>query len=222
MKHNPVSNGFARMMLLMLLFAVTMGSTTSCKSKKRLAREQAAKEYAMKVEQAKKDLNAILNNETNWTLDQKQQRLDTIKSWQLEDEEVKRLISLVEKKIDAERQESLRKAEEERLRKEEEERRKQTTGKYTVLENHFMSIAGAPSIPLANERIAQALQMFASPDVPVLIIISQTGGFNDYDRPTTIRRYLDWLKDQKVSPNRVEQAKYDNNGKITELELIKR
>lgn len=222
MKHNPVSNGFARMMLLMLLFAVTMGSTTSCKSKKRLAREQAAKEYAMKVEQAKKDLNAILNNETNWTLDQKQQRLDTIKSWQLEDEEVKRLIGLVEKKLDSERQEGLRKAEEERLRKEEEERRKQITGKYTVLENHFMSIAGAPSIPLANERIAQALQMFASPDVPVLIIISQTGGFNDYDRPTTIRRYLDWLKDQKVSPNRVEQAKYDNNGKITELELIKR
>lgn len=209
-------------MLLMLLFAVTMGSTTSCKSKKRLAREQAAKEYAMKVEQAKKDLNAILNNETNWTLDQKQQRLDTIKSWQLEDEEVKRLIGLVEKKLDSERQEGLRKAEEERLRKEEEERRKQITGKYTVLENHFMSIAGAPSIPLANERIAQALQMFASPDVPVLIIISQTGGFNDYDRPTTIRRYLDWLKDQKVSPNRVEQAKYDNNGKITELELIKR
>lgn len=222
MKHNPVSNGFARMMLLMLLFAVTMGSTTSCKSKKRLAREQAAKEYAMKVEQAKKDLNAILNNETNWTLDQKQQRLDTIKSWQLEDEEVKRLIGLVEKKLDSERQEGLRKAEEERLRKEEEERRKQITGKYTVLENHFMSIAGAPSIPLANERIAQALQMFASPDVPVLIIISQTGGFNDYDRPTTIRRYLDWLKDQKLSPNRVEQAKYDNNGKITELELIKR
>lgn len=222
MKHNPVSNGFARMMLLMLLFAVTMGSTTSCKSKKRLAREQAAKEYAMKVEQAKKDLNAILNNETNWTLDQKQQRLDTIKSWQLEDEEVKRLIGLVEKKLDSERQEGLRKAEEERLRKEEEERRKQITGKYTVLENHFMSIAGAPSIPLANERIAQALQMFASPDVPVLIIISQTGGFNDYDRPTTIRRYLDWVKDQKISPNRVEQAKYDNNGKITELELIKR
>lgn len=222
MKNNPVYNGLARMMLFVLLIAVTMGSTTSCKSKKRLAREQAAKEYAMKVEQAKKDLNAILNNETNWTLDQKQQRLDTIKSWQLEDEEVKRLIGLVEQKLTAERSEALRKAEEERLRKEEEERRKQKTGNYTVLENHFMAIAGAPSIPLANERISQALQLFASPDVPVLIIISQAGGFNDYDKPTTIRRYLDWLKDQKVSPNRVEQAKYDNNGKITELELIKR
>lgn len=212
------------MTLLLLLFAVTLGSTTSCKSKKRLAREQAAKEYAMKVEQAKKDLNAILNNETNWTLDQKQQRVDTIKSWQLEDEEVKRLIGLVEQKLAAERAESLRKAEEERLRKEEEEEkgRKQNTGKYSVLENHFMSIAGAPSISVANERIAQALQLFASPDVPVLIIISQAGGFNDYDRPTTIRRYLDWLKDQKVSPNRVEQAKYDSNGRITELELIKR
>lgn len=218
----PVSNGFARMLLLLLLFAATLGSTTSCKSKKRLAREQAAKEYAMKVEQAKKDLNAILNNETSWTLDQKQQRLDTIKSWQLEDEEVKRLIGLVEQKLAAERSEALRKAEEERLRNEEEERRRQATNKYGLIENHFTSIAGAPSISVANERIAQALQLFASPDVPVLIIISQAGGFNDYDRPTTIRRYLDWLKDQKVSPNRVEQAKYDNNGKITELELIKR
>ncbi len=218
----PVSNGFVRITLLLLLFAATLGSTTSCKSKKRLAREQAAKEYAMKVEQAKKDLNAILNNETSWTLEQKQQRLDTIKSWQLEDEEVKRLIGLVEQKLAAERSEMLRKAEEERLRKEEEERRRQSTNKYSVLENHFLSIAGAPGISAANERIAQAMQLFASPDVPVLIIISQAGGFNDYDRPTTIRRYLDWLKDQKVSPNRVEQAKYDNNGKITELELIKR
>lgn len=218
----PVSNGFVRMTFLLLLFAATLGSTTSCKSKKRLAREQAAKEYAMKVEQAKKDLNAMLNNETSWTPEQKQQRLDTIKSWQLEDEEVKRLIGLVEQKLAAERSEALRKAEEERLRKEEEERRRQSTNKYSVLENHFLSIAGAPSISAANERIAQAMQLFASPDVPVLIIISQAGGFNDYDRPTTIRRYLDWLKDQKVSPNRVEQAKYDNNGKITELELIKR
>lgn len=222
MKHHPVSNGFARMTLVLLLFAVTLGSASSCKSKKRLAREQAAKEYAMKVEQAKKDLNAILNNETSWSLEQKQQRLDTIKSWQLEDEEVKRLIGLVEQKLAAERAEALRKAEEERLRKEEEERRKQATSNYRVLENHFLSIANAPSIAVANERIAQTMQLFASPDVPVLIIISQSGGFNDYDKPTTIRRYLDWLKDQKVSPNRVEQAKYDYNGRITELELIKR
>lgn len=210
------------MMLVMLLLAVTLGSTTSCKSKKKLAREQAAKEYAMKVEQAKKDLYAIINDETSWSLDEKQRRVDTIKSWQLEDEEVKRLIELAEQKLAAERSQALRKAEEERLRKEEEERRKQSSNKYSVLENHFVAIAGAPSLSAANERIAQALQLFASPDVPVLIIISQVGGFNDYDRPTTIRRYLDWLKDHKVSPNRVEQAKYDSNGKITELELIKR
>jgi hypothetical protein len=58
--------------------------------------------------------------------------------------------------------------------------------------------------------------------VPVLIIISQAGGFNDYDRPTTIGKYLDYLKDQKVYTNTIEQVKYDSNGKITELELIKK
>ena len=64
--------------------------------------------------------------------------------------------------------------------------------------------------------------MFESPNVPVLIIISQNLGFNDYDRPTTIEKYLNYLKDQKISPNRVQEIKYNANGKINELELIKK
>jgi hypothetical protein len=84
------------------------------------------------------------------------------------------------------------------------------------------SVAASPDFATANDRISQTLQLFATPDVPVLVIISQAGGFNDYDRPTTIRKYLDYLKDQKTFNNRIEQVKYDSNGKITELELIKR
>ena len=43
--------------VLMVLLAVfiTLGGTTSCKSKKRLAREAAEAEYKAKVEQATKD-----------------------------------------------------------------------------------------------------------------------------------------------------------------------
>ena len=58
--------------------------------------------------------------------------------------------------------------------------------------------------------------------MPVLIIINQSAGFNDYDRPTTIEKYLNYLKDQKISPNKVHEIKYNANGKINELELIKK
>lgn len=211
-----------RFLLVLLMAAITLGGTTSCKSKKKLAREQAAAEYAARVDQAKKDLTAILDDKTSWSLQEKEQRFETIKSWQLQDEEVLKLIDLVEDKLARERSEAMRKAEEDRLRKAEEERSKASGSKYAVLENHFLSIAGAPSMAVANEKIGQTLQLFSTPDVPVLIIISQAGGFNDYDRPTTIRNYLDYLKDQKINNNRVEQAKYDASGKITELELIKK
>ena len=91
-----------------------------------------------------------------------------------------------------------------------------------MLENNFRSIANAGSISQANRVINETLGMFESNNVPVLIIISQAGGFNDYDRPTTIENYLNYLKDQKISRNSVNDIKYNANGKISELELIKK
>lgn len=211
-----------RILLIFMMAAITLGGTTSCKSKKKLAREQAAAEYAARLDQAKKDLTAILNDQTSWSLDEKEQRFAIIKEWNLQDEEVQNLIPLVADKLARERAEAERKAEEERLRKAEEEKLKASAAKYATIENHFLSIAASPNMAVANEKINQALQLFATPDAPVLIIISQAGGFNDYDRPTTIRRYLDYLKDQKVFNNRIEQVKYDANGKITEIEMIKK
>jgi hypothetical protein len=222
MKIQKIIRQLGRFGLVLLLAAITIGGNTGCKSKKRLAREQAAAEYAARVEQAKKDLTLILNDQTDWTLAEKETRVNTIKSWNLQDEEVLRLLDLVDDKLARERAEAERKAEEDRLRRAEEERLRAETARYAPIENHFRAIAGAPDFNTANERISQALQLFATPDVPVLIIISQTGGFNDYDRPTTIRKYMDYLKDQKVYGNRIEQVKYDANGKIIELELIKR
>lgn len=211
-----------RLGLLLLVVLITLGGTTSCKSKKKLAREQAAAEYAAKIDRATKDLTAILNDETSWTLEEKETRVATIKEWNLQDENVSELIDQVEDKLSRERAEANRMAEEERLRKEEEARQAREAAKYGSLESQFLAIASAPDMAAANEKIARTLTLFSSPDVPVLIIISQAGGFNDYDRPTTIGKYLDYLKDQKVYTNAIEQVKYDSNGKITELELIKK
>jgi hypothetical protein len=66
------------------------------------------------------------------------------------------------------------------------------------------------------------LQLFANDNAPVLIIISRSGNVVDYDRPTTIRKYLEYIKDQKVVRNKVENVVYNADGKITELELIKK
>ena len=91
-----------------------------------------------------------------------------------------------------------------------------------VLEKNFASIASSASTTQANRIINETLTLFASNNVPVLIIISQAGGFNDYDRPTTIEDYLNYLKDQKVNRNSVYNLKLNDDGKITEVELIKK
>ncbi len=98
MKH--VLKNSTRFVVMLLIATIAFGGATSCKSKKKLAKEAAAAEYAAKVEQAKKDLNAIINEETDWTLDQQAERVATIKSYNIDDQEVKDLIVKAEQKIE--------------------------------------------------------------------------------------------------------------------------
>jgi hypothetical protein len=206
--------------MLLLIMAIAIGGATSCKSKKKLAKEAAAAEYAAMVEQAKKDLNAIINEETTWSLDEQAARVATIKTYNIDDPEVIDLIEKAEMKIAELRAEAERLAEEERLRKEEEARLRAEQSEFALINNALKDVANADSYDMANQRIDAALQQFSSPDVPVLIIISQAGGFNDYDRPTTISKFLNYLKDTKDYKYKVESVKQDGMGKITELELI--
>jgi sensor histidine kinase regulating citrate/malate metabolism len=211
-----------RLTMVLLVAALAMGGATSCKSKKKLAAEQAAAEYAKKVDQAKQDLNAIINRTSDWTIDEQRQKLAAIKAENLDDPDVQKLISLAEKEIDYQQAELDRKAEEERLRKEEEARQRALRSEYAVYDNQFKAIAGASSVDMANQQIDAALQNFASPNVPVLIIISQVDGINDYDKPTTAAQFLNYLKDVKKYDFEVASMKTDSNGKVTELELLKK
>ncbi|MFZ6000282.1 MAG: nucleoid-structuring protein H-NS [Bacteroidota bacterium] len=128
----------------------------------------------------------------------------------------------------ARQKDELRKQEEERARQEEEARRlRESQSKSapmpaeTKLQQYFASIASSASVTSANNSINEALTLFASPSVPVFIVISEEGGQKDYDRPTNIRDYLNYLKDQKKNINTISDLKTDASGKITELELRK-
>lgn len=106
-----------------------------------------------------------------------------------------------------------------------EEQSKETTVTASAtakIENYFSAIASSTSTETANARISEALSLFASQDVPVIIAFYKENGVKDYDEPTTISKYLNYIKDQKKSPNKIENIVYNKQGKIEEIELIKR
>jgi hypothetical protein len=112
-----------------------------------------------------------------------------------------------------------RKAEEEALAKREMESKKKAPA--ALLAQYFDSISKSDNLNAANNSINEVLTMFASPDTPVLIVISEYNGQKDYDRPTTIISYLNYLKDQKKNMNKISNLQFDAAGKITEVELRK-
>jgi hypothetical protein len=91
------------------------------------------------------------------------------------------------------------------------------------LNNYFNAIVtSSGNTTVANRNINEAQTLFASPNAVVLIIISIYDGEKDYDEPTDINNYLNYLKDQGKNLNRIHDFKTDANGKITELELIRK
>lgn len=87
------------------------------------------------------------------------------------------------------------------------------------LEKYFTQVATSGDIAMANKSIQEVLGMFANQEIPVLIVIHEEGGIKDYDEPTTIKKYLDYLKDTKKNLNYIADIRLDAAGKVTELEL---
>ena len=170
------------------------------------------REQALAV--ARNRLYDLLVNKENLTADELEDELNKIKEEFLGDEEnlsseeINELITRLEKKITDMRQYSS----------------VEMTLK-SKLESSFQSIADDPkagNLSMANSLIESALNYFTAPDIPVLIIISREGSIVDYDKPTTISNYLNFLKDQKENRNAVDSYQLDTAGKIKELDLIKK
>ena len=196
--------------LMALILSITV---VGCKNQQKLAEEAAAQARAENIAQAKEILNTILNDDGQMTIAEKENKLRQAKRLNNDDPEVLSLIEQVEAMIAREKEA-------------EEQSQAETPKPDPTLEDQlsdlFGSIVQAPNADAANSSINGGLDMFSSPEVPVLIIISKSGDLKDYDQPTTIGRYLDYLKDHKTTNNVVYDLKKDSNGKITELELIRK
>lgn len=211
-----------QVMIILLALFIALGGT-SCKSKKKIAEEKAAIELANKIAQAKAALKDLLRDDNPKTWQEKKNELDRIKAMQLRDPEVEELIDQVEAKLEKERQEMLKRQEEDARKKAEAEALRQKQAQLENINSHFFAVASAPTLDEANLRIQRALSLYASRDVPVLIVVSKYGdNQKDYDRPTSIDKYLNYLKDIKKYNKRIENVKYDDNGKIIEIELIQK
>jgi len=86
------------------------------------------------------------------------------------------------------------------------------------LESQFSSIASASNVTAANQSIQEVLAMFSNPETPILSVIHEEGGVKDYDEPTSIKKYLEYLKDTKKNLNYISDIRLAG-GKVTELEL---
>ncbi len=213
-----------QLLVFFLIGLITFG-LPACKGGKS-AEKAAAAEKARKIGQAKSELQALLANK-DMSVEDKERRLNYVKGLGVSDEpEVASLISKLESEIKVEKErlaaEAKKKAEEEARRKAEEERLATEKAAPTIYD-YFDNIVVASDATEANRLISKALSLFTSPDAPVLIIINQEDGITDYDKPTTIKKYFEYLKDQKKDLNKIEKVIYDKaSGKIKELELIRK
>ena len=87
------------------------------------------------------------------------------------------------------------------------------------LETQFNAIASSANSTTANQTIQEVLGMFANQEVPVFIVIHEEAGVKDYDEPTTIKKYAEYLKDTKKNLNYISDIRLGAGGKVTELEL---
>jgi hypothetical protein len=110
---------------------------------------------------------------------------------------------------------------EEKARRADEAAKAESAAPAQKVEQYFAAISSSTNVASANSSINEALGLFESEQTPVLIVISEQDGQKDYDKPTTIKNYLNYLKDQHKNINRVGSAQLNDKGKIKELELIK-
>ncbi len=206
--------------LLLLALAGLMVGPIGCKSKKKLAEEKAkaeAEARAAQIDRLKAKVKSLMADPVRdmAELQQREERLAQIRNLNLGDPALDSLIAQAEDFLAAERERLIRESQPEPEPVDQQAELKNS------LDRSFRNIANASSTEAADREIDRLLGKFASEETPVLIVISQQGGVKDYDRPTTIVRYLNYLKDQRKSPDQVSDVVLDANGRITELELVK-
>lgn len=164
------------------------------------------KQKQERIDAARAELLDMMLNKDDKSADELESELAKIKAMNLGDKDINDLIAKVEQKIAG-------------------MRNKKNVPLKDQLENAFQGIADASRAGNSSQVMSltkSTLQLFSSDDANVLIIISKEGSIIDYDKPTTIKRYLEFVRDQKASRNAVDNYQLDSGGKIKDLDLIKK
>ena len=158
------------------------------------------------IDEIKIRLNGLLYNQT-MSADDLERELNEIKALNIKDAEVQRLIAQVEARI-KEMREGMGSI--------------STNSDLDRCFNDVISFSKSGNIERTNMKIKDILKFFASSEAPLLIIVYRENGQPiDYDKPTTIGAYLNYLKDQKVNHNTTYSIERDEAGKIKLVELLK-
>lgn len=207
--------------VVLLLIGTIVTGSSGCSGKKKAgktAQVSTVHDNADQLLKAKGQLLEIINDDGSIPLETKEATLKDIKSQHFEDAEINGLIETASLKI---------KEEKERMSQVQQVKPMEITeteiaSTKDILYGFFNDLVNNKNYQDSEVYINQALKMFANSSVPVLIIISQEGGMVDYDEPTTIQKYLQYLDDTKNNTNRINAIKVNEEGLITELELIKK
>ena len=213
---------FSKVLLIAILMAGTAGMT-GCKKKKELAAAEAAAaaQLAEDIAKATEMLEGILSDNTLDNIEENEATLEVVKSMNLKDAGVLNLIIKAQEKLESDRVARAEILEAERLAEERRLAELEKANTNNLLNRQFAALTGEQDYEKSNNIISNILPMFSSSEVPVLVIISEENGMKDYDKPTTIEKYLNYLKDRKAYKAEVENIVYDDSGKIKELELRK-
>lgn len=210
----------------LLILVLMLVSSPACKSKKKLLAEQQARELAEQTARTDRAISELKALKVNNALDpdEKERRLFALKDryGDLKDPMVLSLFEqiaadIAKARTNAKAADQLAKEEAAAAAKEKAE----LEARKPRLSTSFAGIAGASTRGEANAKIQETLSLFASPTVPVLIVINESNGIVDYDKPTTIANYLNYLKDTGANNNSIKNVELNSAGKIIELELIK-
>ena len=172
----------------------------------RQVENKVAKAKQQQIEEIKIRLNGLLYNQT-MSADDLERELNEIKAFNINDSEVQRLIAQVEERINSMRD---------------------SMGSISTnsdLDKYFeevIALSKSGNIERTNMKIKDILKFFTGPEADLLIIVYRENGQPiDYDKPTTIGAYLNYLKDQKVNHNTTYSIERDETGKIKLVELLK-
>jgi len=195
---------------MLLLSAIIMASLFACKNKEKLVTDpvtpvvDSVQIYQNQMAMVTDSLNAIINGTTALSLEEQEKYVQSLTKKGFKDVNVLNLIIKASEKI-----------KERKAAKEVKVKPLQTT-----LEENFAKIMNASSYAEADAVIKETLEKFENPEAPVLIILYRQGEDVDYDKPTNIKDYLNYLKLQKKSNADIDQIFLNSNGKIKSLDLL--